>query len=97
MFVPALKFPRERPKSHLANKPLPAPGVLDDDAGSLKIVRKKQKHLLEKRSFQGKFENLGDNHSEKGFIFRYTSKPEEVYLYFNPPMNYYVSYESYEY
>ena len=40
--------------------------------------KKKKKHLLEKRSFKGKFENLRDNHSEKGFIFRYTSKPEEV-------------------
>ena len=40
--------------------------------------KKKTKHLLEKRSFKGKFENLRDNHSEKGFIFRYTSKPEEV-------------------
>ena len=58
--------------------------------------KKKKIHLLEKRSFKGKFENLRDNHSEKGFIFRYTSKPEEVYLYFNPSMNYYVSYESYE-
>lgn len=58
--------------------------------------KQKKKHLLEKRSFKGKFENLRDNHSEKGFIFRHTSKPEEVYLYFNPSMNYYVSYESYE-
>lgn len=61
-----------------------------------RLFQKKKKHLLEKRSFKGKFENLRDNHSEKGFIFRYTSKPEEVYLYFNPSMNYYVSYESYE-
>ena len=58
--------------------------------------KKKKIHLLEKRSFKGKFENLRDNHSEKGFIFRHTSKAEEVYLYFNPSMNYYVSYESYE-
>lgn len=61
-----------------------------------RLFQKKKKRLLEKRSFKGKFENLRDNHSEKGFIFRYTSKPEEVYLYFNPSMNYYVSYESYE-
>ena len=61
-----------------------------------RLFQKKKKHLQEKRSFKGKFENLRDNHSEKGFIFRYTSKPEEVYLYFNPSMNYYVSYESYE-
>lgn len=44
--VPTLKFPRERPKSYLANKPLPAHGVSDDDAssaGSWKIVPKKKK------------------------------------------------------
>ena len=44
----------------------------------------------EKRSF-GQMWNFEDNPSAKGIIFRYTSKPETGYLFYNPLINFFIS------
>ena len=73
---------------YLVNKPFPAASISEDNALGWEIVRKINICPRKQSLIPGQMWNAEDNLSANGIIIRYTSKPERVFFFYNPWINF---------